>query len=645
MNRLRQRQLLVVASAVLLLLLGAALVAVRGHRLYHEAGRAQLELTATIDTLEAGAFGLSLAQARIAADHLAAADASLARLEATLADPAVTVLRVIPLAAAQVDGAADLLRASRLLTSRHVLVGSLLQGYVAAREAGDGPERVAAMVRFVAQARDRIAELATAVSESDRLVSDLDPDGLIGPLADLRATMVARLERIRTPASAAQLAGNLLPAVMGVGDEKRYLVFALDNAEVRPVGGLMAAFATPRFNEGLLEDFTFRDILEIDKPQQDPYVPPPAALKDHLLGRFSWQVADAGWWPEFEMSADEARRLYVIETGDTHIDGTIAFTPELVDALLAIVGPVEIPEAGITVHPGETYLVSLEQVEILNRDPDRKRFLAQLASEVVERLYGIPPERYPEVFAAMDQAGKRRQLQIFLDDPAAQAWMTELGWYTPFTFPEEGDRLAIMEANVAPFSKLHVLVHLDHSLDVSLQPDGNARERLVTTYTNPFGPDLPPELRAVDLAFRYGNLGTYQRRYLVPDARDISVSSDGDPALTAPERVELEFGSLAVANYHMVRPGTTRLTTSYLAPQVVVSERDPAVEGTYRLSFFKQAGRDGDTLQVQVTVPPGTHPVSWSEGGRVDGRTVSFSTTTELDREFMVSYVADGSSE
>ena len=75
-----------------------------------------------------------------------------------------------------------------------------------------------------------------------------------------------------------------------------------------------------------------------------------------------------------------------------------------------------------------------------------------------------------------------------------------------------------MEANVAPVSKLDVLLTLDHSLDVQLAADGSATEKLVTTYTNHYGPTLPPELERVRSTFADGILGSYSRRYLVPDA-------------------------------------------------------------------------------------------------------------------------------
>ena len=157
-------------------------------------------------------------------------------------------------------------------------------------------------------------------------------------------------------------------------------------------------------------------------------------------------------------------------------------------------------------------------MEVLHKGEGRKAFLANLASQVLDRLFALPPERYPEVLRALDEAGKRRQLQILFDDPADQAAVDALHWPGPFTFSPTGDRLAIMEANVAPVSKLDVLLTLDHSLDVQLAADGSATERLVTTYTNHFGPKLAPELERVRSTFFDGILGSYSRRYLVPDA-------------------------------------------------------------------------------------------------------------------------------
>ena len=571
--------------------------------------------------------------------HLRDGDAALARAEDALArDPFMLWLRPLPIVGRQVEAADAMVRATRAVTARHATVDEVLRQVIAARDSGTGAERLAAMARLTVSARAGIDDLLTGFDEADATMATIPSDGLLGPIASARQVLDERLAQARPLVDGGRSALDVVPALMGIGGQSRYLVLALDNAEIRPIGGLIGAFATPTFTDGLLAGFTFRDIQSVDRRDQPTYVEPPEPLMDHLLNDFTWQVADAGWWPDFADNAAEARRMFEIETGDADFQGTIAFTPELVDALLEVVGPVEIPSAGITVHPGETYLVSLEQVEVLNRGEGRKQFLADLASTVLERLFALPAARYPEVAAALGEAGTHRHIQLLLDDPAAQRSVTEMGWYTPFTFPEGVDRLAIMEANVAPVSKLDVLLDMDHVLDVALQADGSAEEVLQTTFANNFGPTLPPELERVRTSFFSGNLGSYQRRYLDPRAEIVSVdSNDLVTPITDPDDVTEEHGSVVVGNYQFIRPGEVILDTTFSVADVVRGA-DPATTGTYRLVFFKQPGRDVDTLQVNVTVPNGTVPTSWSEGGVVDGPTVTFMVDTSLDRDFSVTY-------
>ena len=639
-RRRRWAALLILACLAVILTVGVGVTA-HALGLYQDLQRAQQALTDAGDLVDRGGLAITSDQAGQVVSRVAEADAALVRAAAELdGDPFIRGLRILPPVARQLDAASALVRAARAMTTHGVAVGALVKGYVAARDGNTGVDKIAAFARLAAQLRPQIDELAGAFVAADSLIGAMPADGLADPLSRARLMLIKRLDQVRPLVAAAQTASSVLPSIMGVGGQRRYLVLALDNAEVRPIGGLIAAFATPAFVDGSLRDMTFKDIRDIDRRDQQTYVQPPDPLADHLLGSFTWQVADAGWWPDFGASVRDVRRLYRVETGHDDVQGVIAFTPELVDRLLQIVGPVTVEGAGITVGPGDTYLVSLEQVEVLHQGNGRKAFLADLASQVLQRLFALPPSRYPEVLAALDEAGKRRQIQILFDDPAAQAAIDSFGWPGAFTFPATGDRLAIIEANVAPVSKLDVLLSLDHTLDVQLAGDGSAAERLVTTYINHFGPTLVPELDRVRSAFFSGNLGSYNRRYLVPGADVTSVSSDDpqDP-VTDPDFEDAEGNSLAVGNYQFIRPGTVHLTTEYTAPRVV----EPAAGGysaggTYTLAFRKQAGRDKDSLIVRVTVPDGMTPTDWTSGGVQDGQAVTFTVTTELDHVFDVTY-------
>ena len=344
---------LVLASVAIILTLGVVLAA-RTLGLYQDLQRAQQALTDAGELVDGAGFSITSDQAGQVVDRLAEADASLVRAAAELdGDPLLGGLRILPPVARQLDAASALVRATRAVTGRGAAVAALLEGYVAARDGSAGADRIAAFVRLAARLRPQTDDLAGAFVAADGIVGAVPVDGLVDPLSRARTLLIKRLDQVRPLVAAAQTASSVLPSIMGVDGQRRYLVLALDNAEVRPIGGLIAAFATPTFVDGSLRDMTFKDIGDIDRRDQQTYVQPPDPLADHLLGSFTWQVADAGWWPDFGASVKDVRRLYRIETGQDDLQGVIAFTPELVDRLLEVVGPVTVEGAGITVTPGQ----------------------------------------------------------------------------------------------------------------------------------------------------------------------------------------------------------------------------------------------------------------------------------------------------
>jgi len=84
----------------------------------------------------------------------------------------------------------------------------------------------------------------------------------------------------------------------------------------------MGVYGLVTFDQGRLTKSTFQNTLLLDFKPGPPYVEPPTGLKDHLLGtQYSWQLADAGWSPDFPTSAQEALKLYTLESGDSQVDG------------------------------------------------------------------------------------------------------------------------------------------------------------------------------------------------------------------------------------------------------------------------------------------------------------------------------------
>ena len=116
-----------------------------------------------------------------------------------------------------------------------------------------------------------------------------------------------------------------------------------DPAELRPQGGYSGTVGIVGLKDGKIVERNFGDVYRYDTKPDLPFVEPPEALQNHLLGDASWQLADAAWSPDFPTAAQDSLHAYELESGDTNIDGVIALNTYAVDRLLEAIGPVDVP--------------------------------------------------------------------------------------------------------------------------------------------------------------------------------------------------------------------------------------------------------------------------------------------------------------
>ena len=223
-----------------------ATAALRAKSLYDDVQRAQQSLTDVASIVENSAFSITAAEGDRVKKGLAEADAALTSAADTLdRDPVFGIAKALPGIDRQVDAASSLVRATRAVTSREAAIVSALDRFIETRDGSSGADRIAAFARLSETMRPQIADLAAGFDEADSIAATIPTEGLLDPLAHGRAQLAARLDQVRPLIAAAKTASTLLPSVMGIDGERTYLVLALDNAEIRPIGGLIVAFATP----------------------------------------------------------------------------------------------------------------------------------------------------------------------------------------------------------------------------------------------------------------------------------------------------------------------------------------------------------------------------------------------------------------
>lgn len=277
----------------------------------------------------------------------------------------------------------------------------------------DGRYDVAAL-RTVA---DRAGSAAAAVSAAHAALAALDPDALVGPLADpvrQAQQVVARVDADLAPA--ARMAGAL-PAMLGGDGPRTYLVLALNTAELRAAGGIVGTVVAVRVDDGALvvvDRRSTEDLRPLDEPVL-PLTPEELATWGDRLGRW---VQNAVLTPSFPRSAELVAARWTSSVGGV-VDGVMATDPVAVAGLVGATGPVPDADGGQLEADG---LVDALLRDAYREHPDPEaadEYFGQVAENLVAavaRGAGEPQE----LLRAGRRATDERRLRLWSAHPDEQ---------------------------------------------------------------------------------------------------------------------------------------------------------------------------------------------------------------------------------
>ena len=583
--------------------------------------------------------------AGLRADVLALEE-DLRPLSAAFTDPLVRIASLVPGVEFQVDAAEAVLDAAGDLVEAAGLGLSLADQVVSMREANDRDpdyQLTAGLVGLVAGSGADVDRMADLIGTARSRLDAIPPDAAT-QILEARDLMAEPLDQYAPLLDEYREMSGFLPAMMGWGGEKRYLVLAQNPAELRPAGGYAGTVGLLTLRDGAVVEQRFQDVYDLDRQRDLPFVEPPPELAELLLVADpktgepqSWRLADAAWSPDFPTGAAQAASFYELETGGTEVDGVIAITTYALDRLLQVVGSVDVPDYGVTVEPGDVTMTLLGATRGATVDPrNRKDVLDVLARTLMDRLLGLPQERWPDLVSALADIGRERLALAWFKDPDAERFVVDRGWGGPVR-QDPGDYLYVVESNVAPTSKYNLVVDRSDSLVVKLAEDGSATNSLRLDWQNRAGDegDLYQSLR--DFSERpEGWYGAYVRT-LVPadsvlrtvrgktafeDVRDVRYTSE-------------EAGRLSWGNDLLMDPGESRLTYLWTVPQAAV-QTDAGWE--YRLVIQKQPGARTSPIKVRIELPAGATLLEASDGLQANGERLLYEGELDTDLELRVLY-------
>jgi hypothetical protein len=538
-------------------------------------------------------------------------------------DPFVRVAGLMPFASDQVEAGREMVAIGVEASQAGRLAVEVARDFNAIRtgEGGTLPERSVVILERVAPEMDSLEARLIAIDERR---GRIDQGGLLPPLAAAVRELDEQREQARELLQDYRRARTLVPSVLGFSEPRTYLVLAQNNAELLPTGGLISVFGLITVREGRIEEMFFEDAVAFSDRwmQAGNYVEPPGPLANYLLKGWSWNLALANWSPDFPTAARQAQ-WFIEAGGGPPVDGVIGINVSTLEKLLAVTGPVDVPEYDLRV----TRENALDIIEAHTRTPahpgdDRKAIVALIADEVLGRVLHADPSQWSPLLDTLQEIGESKDLLIYLNDAEEQSLISEMGWAGDIR-DGSGDYLMVVDASVNS-TKLNIAIEQTLRLDVTLDQLGNAGHRLSLTYLN----DLPRwrEGRDPELVRRLmlgGTYGGYVRVLTPAGSRLIDASERG--RTIGLEEISQEVGKTIFGRFFALPSGLEKaLEIEYYSPTIVDIGQD---YWEYRLFIQKQPGAAPMPLQVNLSLPEGSSIVSLE----VDGESQEPASELALD--------------
>jgi hypothetical protein len=366
------------------------------------------------------------------------------------------------------------------------------------------------------------------------------------------------------------------------GETKIFLVLFQNNMELRPGGGYIGSFGILKIKDGHAESLEVHDTVNFDGRIPDT-VPAPYPMKE-TLGVDSLKLRDSNHSPDFATNAKAAEEFYHLGNGQEQFDGVIGVTTHVLESVLEITGPVEVPGYQGSFGKDNAVLDLEYQVEQNYYKQgisfgERKSIMGELAAQILKKVKTVSLADKYRLFQVLLGDLHAKDIQVQFKDEVLQSQVAEAGWDGNVDTDWNNDYLLVVDSNANAFkSDLYVERSYDYSVDLS---QTEPRATLQVTYNH----------TAREKSYLTKDYQSYSRVY-IPKGSFIEAIDPLSHKVVYGE----EFGKKFSGTIVQVSLGTQKtLTYTYTLPKTVDTGE------LYDLKIQKQPGVKNNT-QVKVTI-------------------------------------------
>ena len=415
--------------------------------------------------------------------------------------------------------------------------------------------------------------------------------------------------------------------VLGGNGPRKYLFLFQNNQEMRATGGFIGSYGVMDIFNGRINKFFIDGIYNPDGQLHEKVVPPAPIQKISA----AWSLHDSNWFPDFPTSAEKAMWFYE-KTGGPTVDGVITMTPTVMQQLLAVTGPIDMPDYGVTVDK-DNFMSQVQQEVEVDYDKEQnqpKKILADLAPKILDKIFN--DRNFSDIAKTMNILSgslNEKQILIYSKNYDIEKELSVLGWSGEILNTQK-DYLSVINTNINGFKTDGVIDEkIEHAAEI--QSDGSVVDT-VTVIRHHNGGNTPYDF--------YNKVNADYMRVYVPQGsqllsaegqtrefdqppldygalsfkRDAQVQAQEDSQKiddTSGTDVYVDSGKTVFANWVYVSPQETVVVKyRYLLPFKVSLAGNNNPVDTYSLLAQKQSGSVGSQFDSTVSFPQ-NFDVTW----------------------------------
>lgn len=270
----------------------------------------------------------------------------------------------------------------------------------------------------ITAAAPKIAAAEQSLQAATALIKGLPTHTWLGAIDHARSDLLGQLGGLAPPVQDANIAAHLLPEMLGQNGIKRYFVAFQNTAEARGTGGIPGSYAILEADNGRLSFTTFGSDDDFGGISADVNL---GSDFDQLYGDAdpTSKFINSNVSPNFPYTAQIWSAMWEKKSGQ-HIDGALAIDPTALSYLLAVTGPVTMPDK-TTISAGNVVstVESTEYSKITN-PAVRKTYLNDVSKAVSEQIIHAGGGSTTALVRAAGKAAGQRRLLLWSSDPALE---------------------------------------------------------------------------------------------------------------------------------------------------------------------------------------------------------------------------------